>query len=376
MKPLSTLFARPSLLSTRCRASATTQCLFVYKKLLITLASVALATGAGTAQAFKAEVSGQINRAVMRVDDGMGSELHHVDNDISGTRFRFKGTEEIWSGVKGGILFEVEYQSNPSNNVRQDLKSVDPGFAERHFSVFFDGPFGKVTLGQGNGAADGATEVDLSGTSVAQSALGVNAIGGDMEFNRIAGLRIDTVINNQDFEGRYDRLLYETPALGPVKLGVSSGVTGNGNDATEVVLKLSTAVGGGKLAAAYGMSKESPTVGNDDETSGGSISWLMGNGLSLTYAMSTRDSGNNRDRKFNYFKAGYKFGKSAISFDLATGDDQAAIGDEAEATGIAFVHKPVKWAELYVAYKTHSLDRPGSNFNDIDFLMVGSRIKF
>lgn len=338
----------------------------------------ALAAGPFAAHAVEVKVSGQVNRALMRADDGANSEIHHVDNDISGTRFSFKGSEEIQPGLKGGVIFEAEFQSNPSNSVTQTDKNNSPSLGERHFSVFFDGAFGSIIMGQGDGAADGGTEIDLSGTAVAQNSLGVSAIGGGIEFtsNGVGGgVNIDDVINNQDFESRYDRLRYNTPAFGPMKLAVSMGVSGD-QDVTEAALWYSGSVGGGKLAAALGMSKQDRPAGVDDETLGGSVSWIMANGLSFIFATSRNDLSATQEGKFNYFKVGYKTGKHAVSVDYAKGEDQDAVGDEADMVGVAYVYKPIKWAEIYSAYKTHSLDRPGSNFEDIQIIMAGSRLKF
>ena len=39
------------------------------------------------------------------------------------------------------------------------------------------------------------------------------------------------------------------------------------------------------------------------------------------------------------------------------GDDFAAVGDEAKMYGIGYVWNPVRWLELYAAYKMHELDR-------------------
>ena len=44
--------------------------------------------------------------------------------------------------------------------------------------------------------------------------------------------------------------------------------------------------------------------------------------------------------------------------------------------GLAYVYMPVRWAEIYGAYKKHTLDRPGTGFNDINILMAGARLKF
>lgn len=243
--------------------------------------------------------------------------------------------------------------------------------------LFFAGNFGKLSIGQGDGAANGGIEVDLSGTAVVQWS-GVQFIGGAIDFRDGAtiGPNIAATTDHQDFESRYDRLRYDTPAFGPVRLALSTGVNG-GEDTNEIALWYSGDLGaGGKLAGALGLSTQDRPGGVDDETIGGSISWLAPSGLNVTVAASQHDLTATREGKFNYLKVGYTSGKHAVAVDYGKGEDQAAAGDEAEFYGIGYVNTLTKWAELYAAAKVHSLDRPGANFDDIKIVTVGSRIKF
>lgn len=375
--------ARPLFSHAACRSSATnrrksvSRSIVLGKTLLGAAVSGVFAAASVTAHAVEAKFSGQVNRALMQVDDGTNSELHHVDNATSSTRFRFTGSGDLAAGAKAGIVFETEFMSNASNAVSQANKTVDGELSERIFQVYFQNSAGKVSLGQGPGAADGGTEVDLSGTDVVFGALAANALGGAFPYFTSAGVSsgetIGGTISNQDFESRYDLLRYDSPALGPIKLAISKGVKDD-VDVSEVALRVSTELAGGKLAGAFGSSKQDTTP-VEDKTTGGSISWLMSSGLNFTYATSTRDRGN-RDAKFNFFKVGYKFGQHAVSVGVGKGEDQDTAGDEAEVTGIGYFYQPQKWAEIYASYKTHSLDRAGLDTADIDFIVIGSRLKF
>lgn len=104
------------------------------KTALILAIGGTFAFGPLAAQAFEATVSGQVNRALMWADDGIVSETHHVDNDNSGTRFRFTGTAaDVMPGVKAGLLFEVEFQSNASNDVSQTNRTHQPRLGRAAF---------------------------------------------------------------------------------------------------------------------------------------------------------------------------------------------------------------------------------------------------
>ena len=69
------------------------------KKLVAVAVASALAMPMA-AQAVKYSASGQVNRAIMFVDDGVQSDTMHVDGDASGTRFRFTGSEDIGITVR------------------------------------------------------------------------------------------------------------------------------------------------------------------------------------------------------------------------------------------------------------------------------------
>jgi predicted porin len=163
------------------------------KALLATTVGTALLAFGASATALEAKISGQVNRAFMAVDDGGKSDTFFVDNDNSSTRIRFLGSADINPGLKAGVLFEVEFQGNDSNLVNMPDTPGGPGrsttgsptFGERHSAFFLEAGWGRATLGQTDGAANGAVEVDLSGTSVAQGMAGVARV----EKTPVAGVR-------------------------------------------------------------------------------------------------------------------------------------------------------------------------------------------
>lgn len=363
--------------------------------------AAAVAVAGSPAYAVEAKISGQVNRALMLVDDEHSAETYHVDNDNSSTRFRFTGSGDMGSGIKAGLVWEVEYQSNSANQVSNVGNNFNdpagsPDIDERKMEVYFQGGFGKVSIGQGDGAMNGGIERDLSGTSVVAYA-GNTDIGRRFQFreddaaNAFSDIDIGDVLSQQDFLSRYDRLRYDSPKLGPIVISASTGHTGD-DDAVEYGLRVNTKLGGGgKLTAAYGIARLKDSASPEEtETTGGSISVLLAGGLNFTLAASNveQDVGT-RDSDFTYFKVGYKMGQHAFSFDFGKGEDQSAeagatesqTGREGETTGVQYVYMPVKWAELYAGYKIVELDdnaavSGNSGYDDLTFLLAGSRIKF
>ena len=376
------------------------------------------------------QLYGQVSRTLMFADDGRQSKWFHVDNEASGTRFGVTGTGAVMPGLRAGFRIEYDAQSNESQRVtfspqpggfgpQAAFSASDEdsgGFAERHMDAWVEGAWGRINIGQGDGAANGATESDLSGTGMANG-IGVADIGGAINFrNSATGALLSNVnatINQQDFESRYDRLMYVTPTFGGLRGQVSWGqkaATGGGAPGTSTVAA-TTPVGGtvtsgvpvtqstdvkeaslwysgklgglGDIAAALGWSERgagSPN-GTKDEYVGGSISWLTAFGLNLTASYSKRDQPAAagavvRDSTFMYFKVGYKFGTHAIAVDYAEGEDFAALNDESKMYGIGYVWNPIRWLELYAAYKIHELDRPGITTEDITIGHIGTRVRF
>ena len=163
---------------------------------------------------------GQVNRGILYVDDGENSELMHVDNDNSSTRIGLSGSAKLNDDFSVGTKIEVQFESNSTVAVNQNNASgVGPNnFTERHLDLFFKSKtFGKLSLGQGDTASNGSSEVDLSGTSVA----GYSAVGGlaggmlffDQNPGALSNVRSGRAFSNMDGLSRRDRIRYDTPAF-------------------------------------------------------------------------------------------------------------------------------------------------------------------
>ena len=349
------------------------------------------------------QLYGQVSRALLFADDGTQSKWFHVDNEASGTRLGATGTGQAMPGLRYGFRVEWDFQSNESQRVNFSAagpnsnfpaSTSDRGFSERHADAWVEGGWGRINIGQGDGAANGATESDLSGTGMANG-IGVADLGGGFVHRTgagafVAGNSIGATINQQDFESRYDRLMYVTPSFGGFRVQASWGQKNDSaastvnTDVKELSAWYGAKLGGfGELAAAVGWSEQGAIAGSRrDETIGGSISWLHGSGFNLTYSFSNRDNptaltADGRDSTFNYFKVGFKRGAHAVAIDWAMGEDFVATGDEATMYGIGYVWNPVRWLELYAAYKIHQLDSgTAGSLEDIKIGTIGTRVRF
>lgn len=323
---------------------------------------------------------GQLNYGLLFGDTGDGSEHFIVDNDNSASRVgaRVRGDLDGTNLIIGAHA-ELEYQQNPSNSVSLSQRSISGEFNERHLNVFVSGDFGQLSLGQSDGAANGNIERDLSGTLVV-SWTNPALVGGGLEFldeQTSTRVRLISAMSDQDFESRYSRLRYDLPSMGDVQLSISQGIKGQ-DDVSELGARFSGDLGGKVIGAIGFSSREVGGQADRFQTLGGSVSWLHKSGINVTGAYSTTsdDDPANPDADFYFGKLGYKSGKHAFDVHYAVTDDRVQKGDSADTLGIGYVYKPTNWFDAYAGLNRHSLDRPGADFEDIDTVLIGSRLKF
>jgi len=326
------------------------------------------------------EVSGQISRVLMVARDGTRSKSIFADNGNANSRIRLRGSRSVGSGLEAGFLFEVGYPSNPSDDVSIDNSSVSAEWQERHVDLFVGGSWGKVSMGQGSGAANGAMEEDLSRTDIVSNS-DMTSIGGGLEFQRAGsnpGPAIGDTQSNLDFEGRYDRLRYDSPKLGRWKISVSAGDK-NENEVYEMAVRSSLKWRQGDMRVAAGYSAES-RGGNagTEQTLGASVSYVLPNGFNgtLAYGMRGRDGADSRDPNYLYFKVGYLLGPHAFSVDYGSATELDESGDRSTGYGAAYVYSAKKWLDVFGGLKQHSLHRDEASFDKITIATAGMRLKF
>lgn len=321
------------------------------------------------AHAVEFSISGQVNRLIMYVDNGVVDGVVHADNSVSGTRWRIAGEGDLGNGMTAGLLYENQLQSNPSNKVNassldSDGINGDVGggdeFSVRHANVWIKGNLGKVTMGQGSGAADGSAEADLSGTTVIQYSGASGDLLGSMEYGS-STVTVGEVRSNFDGLGRNDNIRYDGGS-GNFSFAASLG----DGDKAEASARYAT----DNLQVKIGFWGEADS---GDGLSGNAISatWMSDSGFNLTGAF----GGNNAagDPTNIYLKAGFKQGDHAYAMDWSETKDNGA-GD-ASSVSLAWVGNMLQGVQTYVSYRVESLDNVAGG-DDITALIGGARIKF
>lgn len=332
------------------------------------------------------QLYGQVNRAVMVADDGDSSDYYFVDNDSSSSRIGLLGEAKVNDDLTIGTRLEFEYQSNPSNVVNQDDKNPDgTSFDDRWIDAQLTSKrFGKIYLGKGDTASNNTSEVDLSGTAVVgYSDIGIMG-GGILFFDKDADARSDTNIGGSfaNFDGlsRRNRIRYDTPEFWGFTL--SGSLLSDGGD-----VALNYAAKWGEdwtFAAAVAYANAQAVSDTIEDQYNGSASLLHSSGLNFTVAGGLREmEDSSRDEPtFYYGKVGYraKFfeaGETRFAVDCMYTEDQEQDGDEGTAVGFQVVQDLPAWgSEYYLGYRWHELDRDNVDFDDINILMTGVRVKF
>lgn len=315
--------------------------------------------------------SGQISRAITYADNGTDTDTLFVDNNNSGTRLRLKGKVDLTPGLTAGVHWETQYQDNSSSSIDIGDQDNASAFTSRIRDLWFRGNWGKLSLGQGNGAANGTSEVDFSDTTIADYS--GNNLDDGISFADSNGTKVITngkVFSNFDGLSRNDRVRYDSPLFRSIGFAVSAG-----QDKSELGLRYSIKTGGGsKLGAAIGYVREDQKNFNQV---GLSASYLTAGGFNITghYGEQDRDAG--VDPSGSFIKVGQKLGRHKLSLSYHKVDDLAADGDEAKRTNLSWNYDLRKGVEVFATYQNASLDRAGGiSLEDQDVFSIGSRIKF
>ena len=331
-------------------------------------------------------ISGQVNRGILITDDGEDTDVFFVDNDNSSTRIRLLGDAKLNEDISVGTAIEVQFESNSTADVSQnDQRNVgNNNFTERKLEIFADSKTGgRVYLGQGDTASNGTSEVDLSGVGVVGYS-GVQDLAGGIQFvdgaGNLSGVTVGDTFDNLDGLSRDDRVRYDTPRFAGAKLSASAIA----DDRWDIALRYERELlGSNEFEAAIAYSE----VDDNFETINGSASVLLGTivpGVSATIGAGTRDFEENGrdDATFFYGKIGYQLaalslGDTAVAVDYYYGEDIDQNGDESTSFGLLAVQDvDAVGTELYAGLRNYELDRNGEDFDDVNALLVGARVKF
>lgn len=354
------------------------------KHLLASTAMIAGSLLAINAQAGDAEFYGQVNKSVVWADNGDDSRISVGDNDLSSTRFGFRGEQAIGNGLTASFLLEGEL-SDTDNTRSLDVNPTDgasagpASFSERHARVGLSGNFGSVFAGRTSSATDGITEIDLGSVSDLMGS-DMAAFGGNIDLG--AG---ETFTGNYDnMEGfatgnadRVNLVRYDSPIFNGFQASVAAA---NGGD-LDAALRYGAKFGGTEVKAGIGYAKVNSNAVLAGATSAeqwsGSVSAKHDSGLNGTFAYGRQDiDGAAFDPEFWYAKVGYDMGNWGFGVDYGTTDELAAVDTEGKAWGVGAQYNFGNGVSAGLLYRDISLDVPGTPTEDGKVAVANMRVKF
>ena len=357
------------------------------------------------------KLSGQVSRVALYWDDGDLTDVYFLDNDLSSTRIRLTGGANIREGWSVGFNIEWDFQrdSNGSSAINQ-LSGTDNSLARldiRKSDIWFKTPMGKVTLGRGDMASNGITEIDLSLTGINGYSLVSNGASGF--FLRTAGTTgtaaagfsgnttLGGAFSNIDGFSRRSRVRWDSPTFAGFTLSTShsQGAAGAGADLTDVALRFRREMNGVRVAA--GIAWGSETDGASSSFTSGSASMVhLPSGLNVTVAAGQTDFDieldEQQDFQYYYVKLGWyrriwSKGVTAFYVDYYDGEDQgltritgaaaATTSSDSQSWGVGVVQRIDAAAlELFLGYRLFEYDDNIQNYEDFHYIHAGARIKF
>ncbi|WP_300455115.1 porin [Desulfobacula sp.] len=330
---------------------------------------------------------GQVNRGVLISDDGDNTDIYQVDNDNSSTRIGIKGSANASEALEIGTKIEVQFESNSTADVNQNNQrgASNNNFTKRHLDLYLSStPYGKLSIGFGSTASDGTSETDFSGTTVVGYSGVADMAGGQLFYDNnttaLSTTKIGNAFSNMDGLGRDERIRYDTPSFNGFSAATSYIADGGG----DVAIKYNTKLDRFKVGASAAYADPASTSAKTDYQISSSFSALHDSGISLTLSGGQRKykTDTDGDGLFFYSKLGYQadffsIGKTAFSVDYGFFDDIAMNNDEASTFGAQFVQNITAWGtEYYLGYRLHKLDRDNTDFEDINAILSGFRVKF
>jgi hypothetical protein len=319
------------------------------------LITVAVATALGlpmAAVAVEGSVSGHVNMAIVKVDDG---DATITDANGSETRFRFTGSEELDNGLTAGVTLEVGASGGRYSNSTGGTTGAEAGdgtggksdLRVRHANVSLSSAAGTLTIGQQNTPADAVQYADVGSTWIAGATNWCSyGIGGGA-----------ACVNNET--GRKRAVRYDAPSIGPVSLGVAVG----NDDYWDAAAQISGSAGDAGYNLRVGYNGQD---GNEDLMAGASVT-VGSTGVAVNW---TDGEDANGDNDSVFFKLDQSYGDGSVAVYYKQGENSTGEGDQ---WGLAVAHSLGGGATAYAGYRMVDND---ADADSIDGFLAGLRVTF
>ncbi|MGI9537520.1 MAG: porin, partial [Desulfocapsaceae bacterium] len=330
---------------------------------------------------------GQFNPAALYVNNGDSSKLYVVDNVHSQSRFGLRARVDTTSGWQVGGRFEYGVSGNASTEVNNwYTESASEDFFKLRWAEisFARESYGKFSLGKGDSASNSTAEIDLSGTAVAMQDktlwLASGTLWYDGSSDILSEFEVKQIYNGFDGLSRTDRIRYDTPEFG----GFSLAGSYSSGDAFDGSVWYSREFSETRVAAALGVANPGDVMQGTELLYTGSASLLFPMGISATFSgslMEKKEEGFDDATvwwaKLGYKKSFYEGATTAFSLDYGASDNISVNDEKGSTWAFAAVHDVADWGtEFYAIYRMYMADSERGDFDDVNALMAGARLRF
>ena len=337
------------------------------------------------ANALELDISGHADRMVRAADNNAsgdalaGSDIQHLDNGADQSRFRMQGSQETGNGIAGVDLEMRIGDTSECYNIKtktagggfpasQNQTQCDSAVEWSRADAFYEGGWGRVSLGKGDSASRGSDRADLSGTDLIMNY--DNRRNASLVFMSEGASPTEQATYWQVF-GMYEgarsqnRARYDSPVWGGFRFAVSNANTdkyavgATWANAEESDLQIRVAAGytvldsfsGGTLANSF------------DQMQSISASVLLAGGFNFTAgygstnntvpggAPGLEDPGNWQ------FKFGYTWNDIAVAMRYVDASDVLGrSGDDGSSVRIGAQWVANEWLDVYGGYEVAKFD--------------------
>ena len=341
------------------------------------------------------KVSGQISKFLMFWDNSAEDNVYIVDNSVSSSRFRLKGSGRITSTISAGFIAEFEFDSSESDAVseKDQAGAGKTGVLDLRKAAWYlkSSDYGKISLGPNSTATDNIILVNLgrtgaiatSDTPTWNKSFSAIGAGGATWGQLLSGhASLDTEQANV--------VRYDTPTISGFMLSAAWGE----DDIWDVALRWKGSVGNFVAASAIGFYDSENEGKNFQEIKGSATMRHVPTGLFFTGAFLNRDTENVADSSDMYYLQGgfnkriLPIGATTIFAEygnnegfLAETKDFSNFDSSVDMWGVGLVQRlDASALELFAVYRNYEagLNSDGVKYDVEDFsaFALGGRIKF
>jgi len=361
-----------------------------FRKMLLSTAAIGL-TSVAVSSAYAGEVekkfawSGQVNRAIVAVDDGQETTTMHTDpSNIGQSRARMVASAKSDSMTIGAYV-ELAMSAGAGGT---STAVGGSSFKMRHSAVNISNSMGKIVMGNTAHAGESFTGVRMDGVGDAIGHSGGSA--SSMKFFNTTtktatatGVTAAAAHGGAMSAGRTNGISYYTPNFNGFKVQVSHEMHKSG----AINVQYGGDFGGMKVKAGAGFANQ-----GDDETERREqygVGVKLKSGLSVGVSYRTREleslanTANNGNPEQLFALVGMDLpnvsdlGKTAVAFAFRDSQDQALSGDDFKGYGLLFQQSLSDYGtSIYGGFENLTYDTTLNNFDDIQAISLGMKVKF